>query len=335
MVLRSQHFLIVLFFMILLVGSMAIEKQRDARRNPTGRRQEGGFRGKQLGVDKPRRESVLDAGKCLIFYHIPKTGGSTLIEEISQWVPNSRTDVFRWYSSQGGLVEKVATWQRKQSQPILWTGHFDIQMGELVTRKTKLYSNNTRCFQFTSLRDPVEKVISGYYYMRVSAEAQGDWQHCLHGPWLPTKEGAGAKCIQFDNDDTRRFSGDSDIDCYDTISVMKKVPFHGVTPHHLQKAMRHLEALDAVLITEYMEESFLLLGCKLNIPASALPPKPPVRNVGRRREPVSDDVLDLIVRHNQLDLSLYRHAKLLFARQLRDCNIPVPSDLLSSDSSSF
>jgi hypothetical protein len=281
-------------------------------------------------IPKRPRESIpkLTDDQCLVFYHIPKTGGTSIVAEITTWLPNQQTDLWSWYTPLGHMEEEIAAMAYLGvKRPILFTGHYSYGFGQLLNKTGLAHIND--CFEFTLLRHPVDRIISGYFFFDVKA----NWDRCLNSPMTGGRR--LDHCLHFDNDDTRRFSGENALDTYQTRQVIAAIPWSGVTKRHLKQAKENLEKLDVVFINEHMPENYLLLGCRLNIPSHLLPPTPSFVNVNRRSQSVSLEVIANIIENNPLDLELYDYAKVIFARQLRECNIEVPKDLFYDRYSQF
>jgi len=148
----------------------------------------------------------------------------------------------------------------------------------------------------TVLRDPVDRVISHYYFHR---QNEGDPGHILavnhtFEEWLQLSPAGN-------NDQVRYISGIS-------------TQFH-VTNRTLDLALHHLRGMAVVGLTERYHETLFLLkyiaGLRVTRYKSV--------NKGRRRpslDEVPPETVELIKKHNWADIELYRLGKEIFEKQI-------------------
>lgn len=157
----------------------------------------------------------------------------------------------------------------------------------------------------TILRDPVERVVSGYHYIRRSRE------HGLHdrvvGGDLSLEAFVEARMgtLILDNGQTRMLSGQS------------RVPFGSCTPQMLTEACRNLDTFAAHGILERFDEFLLWCTDALGWPSV---PGYDQLNVGRERPPAASldaSLAERIREHNALDIELFAHAEHRFSEALR------------------
>lgn len=106
----------------------------------------------------------------IFFFHIPKTGGSSIKQQIQpQFCQNKICPYFHQAQIKGN--EKWSTWD-------LFWGHFSLNLRDRLDNPAV----------FTFLRDPVERFLSEYHYVRSfrdEIEEQGcvTWAHGLIEPY--------------------------------------------------------------------------------------------------------------------------------------------------------
>ena len=235
------------------------------------------------------------AEETVIFLHLPKTAGTTLHRILDREYPGSavftigvdaHADIEQFYELPEAELEQVQ----------LLRGHMPFGLHEHLPQAARY---------FTMLRDPIERVISNYYYIRRSPE------HYLY----PTLQATGWDLaallhsqlpVMLDNGQTRLLSG-----------VWGDVGYGKMDESHLALAQRHLRDYFAVVGLQEQFDSSLLLMQKAFGWRRIEYQK---RNVTRNRpaqETLSAETLAAIREANLLDLQLYEYARQLFRRQLR------------------
>lgn len=157
----------------------------------------------------------------------------------------------------------------------------------------------------TILRDPVERVVSGYHYIRRSRE------HGLHdrvvGADLSLEAFVEARMgpLLVDNGQTRMLSGHS------------RIPFGSCTPEMLTKACQNLDTFAAHGVLDRFDEFLLWCTDALGWPSV---PGYDQLNVGRERPPTGSldaSLAERIREHNTLDFELFAYAERRFDEALR------------------
>lgn len=235
--------------------------------------------------------------KSLIFLHLPKTGGITLISIIRQ-----NCDLSRYFNvhcrthKYAGMSNVSADFfkksvdhflaRRSQHPPVkTLTGHQMFGLHRYLPQP---------CAYITLLREPVDRLVSQYYFIRESAD------HWLHqrvvGEKMSLYDFAISGIPELSNDMTRLVSGEETPD--------------------LEKAKRHLKDRFVVCgITERFNESVALMATRLGWQHTTYKKL----NVTRRRiSPSSISPLErgAILAANRMDVELYQFATELFTRQL-------------------
>jgi hypothetical protein len=237
----------------------------------------------------------------LIFLHLPKTAGKTLLGIIERQY--SSQAVLSLYSSM--FREELKMMPRDQiERRQLMMGHFYFGV-HLLLPGLSTY--------LTMLRDPVDRIISHYYFVR------SDPTHYLH----PLSRQLGLEdyvmaCdrLEPNNDQTRLLAGQE----YLTDSGEW-------TPEMLPIAKQNLrDHFSFVGITEEFDRSLLLMkhlfGWKIPFYLS--------KNVTRNRphkEKISKETLGIIQAYNKLDMELYSYGKVLFQKQLCSLENVIENEL--------
>jgi hypothetical protein len=234
-------------------------------------------------------ESLEDTAPTILFLHIPKAGGQTLGEIVySQARDEAAPDdgVLKAgvaYLTYGFLKERplevpghvLPLLRREDLRAVI--GHFWFGLHEHVARPS---------VYVTALRDPVERVLSLYYYTR------------LHDSLTLDEFIANPPFREVDNDQTRRIAGvDPEIG--------------GCTPDLLRAAKENLRGFAVAGTIERLDEMLPLLQRRLGWrrPVVAYP-----RNVNPDRPATSSlprATIAAIRERNELDFELWRYASRL------------------------
>ncbi len=234
------------------------------------------------------------AGQTVIFFHIPKTGGQTLSTIIEhQYRPDAifKTDPERHWESLKQL-KQLPEMERRKFKAIV--GHMNFGVHEFLPQPSTY---------ITVLRDPVDRIVSYYYYV---LQYSGHYLHdtvTLHH--MSLKDFISNEIsLELDNFQTRVLSGKE--------KGGSTIPFGQCNAETLECAKQDLRDYFGVVgLVEKFDETIVLmqkiLGWKTPFYVK--------RNVTRNRptkEDVSKDTLKVIEKHSELDIELYRYAKGLF-----------------------
>jgi hypothetical protein len=226
---------------------------------------------------------------AVLFLHIPKAGGQTLGELVyahTRAETESENDVLKAgvaYLTYGFLKERplavpeyaLPLLRRPDLRAVI--GHFWFGLHEHVTRPS---------VYVTALRDPVERVLSLYYYTR------------LHDSITLDEFIADPPFREVDNDQTRRIAGvDPEIG--------------GCTPAMLRTAKENLRRFAVAGTIERLDEMLLLLWRRLGwnrsvvcYPRNVNPERPTASSLPRA-------TIEAIRKRNELDFELWRYASQL------------------------
>ena len=228
---------------------------------------------------------------CLIFLHVPKTGGRTLRATLRFKYP-SETLIFYAMDKPLEDFERIPVEERRRARVV--TGHFPYGIHRHIPQ---------RCEYVTMLREPISRMVSRWHATEKRIGRPGHWSFDERGrstmgfdEWL---EAAGATVA---NVQTRMIAG--------------RPRGHVVDRDDLEQAKDNLDRFLVVGLTERYDESFILmrrgLGWKLPLYAT--------RNV-RKAAPASGaelpaDAIERMRTVNALDLELYAHAQDLLRERL-------------------
>lgn len=258
----------------------------------------------------PGREAVLPATKNslpetseiskstapIVFIHIPKTGGMTLYSMIRDiYKPSELHKINPAMES----IEKYRhlPQERKEKLKAIY-GHMDYRVRELLPPNSRYV---------TLMRNPVERVISHYHYVRRTANdplRELAMQSSLDD-WV-------ARCdlLEMDNGQTRRLLGSAE-----------SAKFGECMAEMLERARHNVQQNFALVgITERFDETYGLMSKLFGWPIKNYAP----RNVAQQRSSIKEipiRTIRLIEKFNALDMELYEHASRLFADRISQTDI--------------
>lgn len=237
----------------------------------------------------------------IIFLHLPKTAGSTLARIIQGQYAAS--GIIFLYDTM--LGEELASYPRSQLE------NLRVVMGHLYFGVHNFLPGSST--YITMLRDPVDRVISHYYFVRQ------DPSHYLYDSAhkLSLQEYViSCNRQEPNNDQTRLLAGKRDASNFGTCS-----------DEMLDIAKRNLaEHFRVVGITEEFDRSLILMKRNLGWRN----PYYTNQNVNRhrlRKEGISPKTLSVVQAYNELDIELYRFAKKLFQEQIDSQGLSFTKEL--------
>lgn len=253
--------------------------------------------GEPVEVASPWREQA-EHGRYwprpLIFLHIPKAAGSSLQE----WV-------FRHYS--GGRAYRFKgdkdNWREFANLPETERALYDVVLGHVNFGVHELLPEPAT--YMTMLRDPVDRVVSHYYYVLSTPT------HYLH----KKVAGRGYSLLEFA---LTRLSHELDNDQVRWLTSRHhdEIPVGGIDRRILDEAKWNLEhGIAALGLMERFSES---LACFERAFSWEHIPMEAARNVNAERPPLSEmapEALEAIREVNRFDVELYEFAQALFEEQ--------------------
>ncbi len=241
------------------------------------------FRSKMIGTTQSQ--------PLTIFLHLPKTAGSTLRHIIERQYDS--TSSLHLYESM--LGEELAAIPQNQMD------HLRIVMGHLYFGAHAFSARS--CTYITMLREPIDRVISHYYFVR---HDPSNYLYELASKMSLKEFVESCGRQEPNNDQTRLLAGP----CH-------TASFGICSDEMLDMAKRNLaEHFAAVGITEEFDRSLILMKRILGWRN----PFYSKQNVTRNRAPKEDippETLGVIKAHNALDIELYLYARELFQEQIR------------------
>lgn len=242
--------------------------------------------------------------KSVIFLHIPKAGGTTLNKIIKRQYRPDKIYIVRDSKNSHKRFQdcideiKVLPLAEREKIKVL-RGHMGFGLHDFLPQPS---------VYLTLLRDPVERVISHYYFVLRTPH------HYLHQK-VTSEKMSLEDCIysgispELDNGQTRLLSStNGDVDL--------PIPFGHCNEEMLERAKENLRKyFVGVGLVESFDESLLLFKKLLNW-NNIFYTK---RNVTQNRPSQSNfspETLQLIRKHNEFDLELYQYAAGLFQKQI-------------------
>ena len=258
-----------------------------------------------ITVDQCPRAGNCQQDRLLVFVHIPKTGGTTVVSALAHKFPADAMHKIMmrgmsWTAPGHALwpnflisrskIRRLKSALKDPHALRVIHGHFDLSLRSVLPADASLV---------TLLRDPVERVISHYcHYLRLTT----DPAHELAARSSVTDWVSRSGLVEMDNGQTRRLAG------------AMKVPIGGVSSRTLDKAKANLaQEFSVVGLTERFEEFQILLHREFDWTYCRYP----ARNVGAnrlRQSQLDAGALEIIRDRNRFDLELYRFASGLFER---------------------
>jgi hypothetical protein len=220
--------------------------------------------------------------EILIFLHIPKTGGRTLQNIILRQF--SEDEVI---TDAHGKLKEIGAWSEEQKHKIRYIqGHFIFGFHKVVPQK---------CVYITLLRDPVDRIISHYYFIKRSLSHP--LNHVVEEQGISLEEYVTSGiCEEVKNDQTRLIAG---VERGALIDESKM----------LELAKENIDRRFLLVgLVECFDETLILLKRRLRLRNIFYD----VRNKTINRplkEQIHESTLQLIVENNQADIELYSYAK--------------------------
>lgn len=230
-------------------------------------------------------EHRLTPDEQLCFIHIPKTAGTTLTSLLNSKFHQSKICPAEVWS------EVVDIPRTELAQYQLFRGHFFYDIGELLPHKP---------VYITMLRHPIERVISGYEFMRrnIPTRTEALTNHYKAKTMTLTEYVSDLENPSMANSQTRHLS----------LSRHKDDP-----EAWLAVAKQHLAEFACFGLVEHFQDSMALLSYTFGWNPLAEYSNLMIGARKLKQEQLEPEVLEMIATRNSLDLELYKYAKELFA----------------------
>lgn len=232
----------------------------------------------------------------LVFLHIPKAAGTTLEDFLLRhYLPAGK--VFRFTGAPAQLAAFRGLAQEERDGFDVLSGHVHFGIDGLLSEPATY---------ITMLRDPVERIISAYYFILAHPE------HYLHtyiaGRGFTLHEYATAGLNQESDNDQVRWL---------TSRLHEEVPLGQVTRGMLDEAKWNLEHAVSVLgLAERFTDSLRCFAAAFGWGPVAYGKKLNTNRARPKRDQVSPQTVDAIRETNRYDLELYEFAQGLFEEQM-------------------
>ncbi|MEC4986425.1 MAG: sulfotransferase family 2 domain-containing protein [Oscillatoria sp. PMC 1068.18] len=237
----------------------------------------------------------------LIFLHIPKAAGTTLSQILSR-----QYDSEEIFKLQPNPYQRIAYFQSlseaEKNKFIYFQGHISFGFHEYLPEP---YS------YITMIRNPIERVISNYYYL-LSRPSHFLHEEVTSEKMSLLKFATCGKFVGMDNGQTRRIAGAK----FENTPGTLEVEFGKCTTELLTKAQENLiKYFPVVGVAERFDESVVLMqqafGWKncYYVTANITKNRPRVREI-------SAETIEAIKENNQLDLQLYDFSKKLLQEKI-------------------
>ncbi len=234
----------------------------------------------------------------IIFLHIPKTAGSTFLSIFMREYRSA--NIFRLYGDKTirsiDAIEKFKELPEHDRMKIeVLIGHMKFGLHEYMQQPVTY---------ITFLREPIERIISHYYYVLRFSD------HYLHDQVIAEKINLKDFIVrgltdETNNGQTRLLSG-----------VGKSLPYGDCPPEMLDSAIDNISKhFSAVGISERFDESLILMTNLFGWRSHYYYKK----NVTKKRaikDEIPLDTLEAIKKYNQLDIQLYERVKKDFMERL-------------------
>lgn len=226
----------------------------------------------------------------LLFLHLPKTAGTTLrLLLYDVYGKDALFETYLYHNNQSVADAFTSLSPDAKSQVALVAGHFGYGLHTYI---------DVDCRYLTMLREPVERVVSTYFFMLGGDGLERQPQ--MEGQNLTLCEFLEAGITpQVDNGLTRLLSG-----------IGASVEYGKCTAEHLETAKKNLtDHFDWVGLLEEFDESVVLLGTKLGWERVPLYRKENVTPKRPRMDELSGREHETILKYCNFDVELYRFAR--------------------------
>ena len=228
-------------------------------------------------------EASLD--DVLLFHHLPKTAGTAVSSALEGLYG---AEYYKWFHGPAGALKTLADGHSLRALG----GHFHLSH-PTVNRI------DVRVIMITLLRDPIDRVISNFYYLRANEKHHLYELANAYSLEEALRKGLSKK-LQIDNEIVRMLSTVDPKDSLGAAFRSAKETVKSYTFFGLQKQTRMLE---------------LLIKRVFNIEEFKIPVM--ITNTGRpKKTEVDPDLIALIKKYNQYDVELYDFAEEIYNNKL-------------------
>ena len=217
----------------------------------------------------------------LLFHHLPKTAGTAVSSGLENYYG---AENYKWYHGPAGALEEIVSGTKLSAVG----GHFHLSHRTVAEIDRAMVV-------ITLFREPVDRVISNYYYLR------NNDQHHLH----PIAMENSLKDI-YDKGLGRKMQVENEL--------VRMVSRTGVASKKLSSAKQTIDSYTFFGLQEQTQVMQLLFKRFYN--ADFVIPILVARGLRPSVEQVDLDTIGLIKEHNTEDIELYNYAKEVYERKL-------------------
>ncbi len=230
----------------------------------------------------------------LIFLHLPRTGGTTLRDILSKQYSDHETfENKTLLDTDENFNESLVN---QMSRYNLIKGHVYFGVHTFIPQT---------CSYFSMMRNPVERTISVYNYIRKRSNHP---YHDLANSLSIEKFIESGENIMVNNGQTRLIAGRE---------TSLNIPFNKLNKSHLEIAKNNINDYFLLIgLTERYDETILLLKHMLRWDTPYYSIANAVRRVQKTDE-MDPVIVDIIKQYNQLDIELYNYANKKFDDTLK------------------
>ena len=236
--------------------------------------------------------------KDIYFLHIRKTGGTSLLKTIKRSPLASRVIHIKGFQTY--FYDSLFKPQESQESSIIQThSYYGIH-----SMNWKHLLNSQKYTYITLLRDPIERAISYYFY--VKRDRPERYENGLYKTAKKYNIEDFYRLPKMDNGQTRILSG------------LPSKYFESCHPWLLKQAQKNLtNGFTAIGITERFAETLELIKQTFDWPLKNQAIRAKHNKNKPKRESLSPQVIQALRETHQLDLELYQFAQELFEKQLK------------------
>jgi len=242
---------------------------------------------------------------CLVFFHVPKTAGTSFRHFLHDLSKDLQWKFRMWYSPKPGLPKHVKRHQ------VVHVGH--------VTASFPTATHMQHCLRITVLREPMQRVASLYrFLLRHSPAGSMAWEPCLN----QQNRSSCHAWHQFQNEVTRLFSV-SDVQLWNAVTAEPRYTEQPLIDITVAAAMKTLCGMHFVCFMDRLAECERavrrLVGRNVSTVGGAgnesVIPKLNADRSSRSGANVSTERLAQAQAANLLDIQLYDWARRTFLDQ--------------------
>ncbi len=270
----------------------------------------------------PRDQKVAAEDGALLFLHIPKAGGTTLHSVIERQFAPEVTFSINGMTPAQSIKEFINLPESERAQIRLVKGHMPYGLHRYLS---------VAASYLTMLRDPVDRIISHYYFVLNSPGHYLHTEVTSRKMSLPDFVRSGLS-TELTSDQTRLISGVEKVNTRLLDGDERRTLRPGsapVTAEILEVAQKNLrDHFSAVGLFSRFDESLLLFKRRLGwrniyyVRRNVTKDRPDKREVPR-------DVRELISKHNEMDVRLYEYARRRFEEAIEEQGAAFKDELRS------